>query len=96
MKRVSHKTLVLPASELELIGRLQEWLGESRVVSFLARLARVQRVNAGVYSVASASTRDKSYRVDLNRRVCPCASFFYRRRCMHYKLAAVKHLLERP
>jgi hypothetical protein len=94
MKHIAHKPLVLPASELELIVRLQDWLGERRVVSFLARLARVQRVEDGVYSVRSASTRYKSYRVDLNRRVCPCESFFYRRRCMHYKLAAVKHLLE--
>jgi len=84
----------LPTSELELIGDLQEWLGESRVVSFLARLLRVKRVEEGVYSVPSASIRDKTYRVNLILRVCPCESFFYRRRCIHYKLAGVKHLLD--
>jgi len=87
-------TVVLPTSELELIGTLQEWLGESRVVSFLARLLRVKRVEEGVYSVPSASIRDKTYRVNLKLRVCPCESYFYRRRCAHYKLAAVKHLLD--
>ncbi len=90
----SQPVVALPKSELELILRLQEWLGETRIVSFLARLARVRRIEEGVYSVSSASDRGKSYRVNLKLRVCPCESYYHRRRCIHYKLAGVKHLLE--
>jgi hypothetical protein len=85
----------LPKSEVELITKLQSWLGEEGVVTFLARLLRVQRIEEGVYSVPSASTPDKTYLVNLNVRACPCEGYYNRRRCAHYKLASVKHLLER-
>ena len=85
--------IVLPKSEVELIQKLQSWLDEKRVVAFLARLARVRRVEDGIYSVPSASTPE-THRVNLNLRVCPCQSFYHRRRCIHYKLAAVKQLLD--
>ena len=96
MKRTTRMrpVVALPKSELELILKLQEWLGESRVVSFLTRLARVRRIEEGVYSVPSASDRGRSYSVNLKLRVCPCESYYHSRRCIHYKLAGVKHLLE--
>jgi hypothetical protein len=80
---------------VQLIQKLQSWLGEDRVVSFLTRLARVSKVEDGLYSVPSASARDKAYLVNLKLRVCPCDGFYHRRRCAHYKLASVKQLLER-
>jgi hypothetical protein len=88
-------SLWLPKSEVELIKKLQAWLGEECVVTFLARLARVQKTGEGIYSVPSASTRDKTYLVNLRRRACPCEGFYNRKRCAHYKLASVKQLLER-
>jgi hypothetical protein len=87
--------LRLPKSEVQLIQKLQAWLGEECAVAFLARLARVQRIEEGVYSVPSASTPDKAHLVNLNLRTCPCESYQYRRRCRHYKLAYVKQMLER-
>ena len=87
--------LKLPKSEVELIRKLQSWLGEECAVAFLARLARVQRIEEGIYSVPSASTRDKAHLVNLNLHTCPCESYQYRRKCRHYKLALVKQLLER-
>jgi hypothetical protein len=92
---VKKPALWLPKSEVQLIQRLQEWLSEERVVTFLARLARVQKVEDGVYSVPSASMQDKSYLVNLKLRACPCEGFYNRRRCAHFKLASVKQLLER-
>lgn len=94
MKR-TQPSLWLPKNEVELIKKLQSWLGEECVVTFLARLARIQKVEDGVYSVPSASTRDKSYFVNLKLRACPCEGYFNRRRCVHYKLAYVKQLLDR-
>jgi hypothetical protein len=85
--------LKLPKSEAELISKLQAWLGEERVVTFLARLARVQKVEDGIYSVPSAST-DDTYLVNLKQRTCPCESFQFRNRCVHFKLAYVKNLIE--
>jgi hypothetical protein len=85
--------LKLPKSEAELISKLQSWLGEECAVAFLTRLLRVSKVEEGLYSVPSAST-DKAYLVNLKQRTCPCESHTFRKRCVHVKLAYVKHLLE--
>lgn len=92
--RTKKPALALPKSEVELIGRLQSWLGEDCVVSFLCRLNRVRKIEEGVFEVPSASS-EKIYTVNVNKRVCPCESFWHRRRCVHLKLASVKAMLER-
>ena len=88
-------SLRLPGSEVNLIKKLQNWLGEECAVAFLTRLLRVRKVEDGLYELPSASTPDKTYLVNLKLRACPCEGFYNCRRCAHYKLAHVKHLLER-